>query len=91
MGHGFLVNVYGFTFFIIKNLLKCYHTAKEVVSALFMVDAPIPHGRGASCDIPKGTSITVSSAWRNITSSLNTELDRIKPIMSAIAQLKLKI
>lgn len=54
VGHGFLVNVYGFTFFIIKNLLKCYHTAKEIASALFMVDAPTPYGRG--------TSLTGSSA-----------------------------
>lgn len=28
VGHGFLKNVDRFTFFIIKNLLKCYQAAK---------------------------------------------------------------
>lgn len=54
MGHEFLVNVDGFAFFVIKNLLKCYQAANHI-SSLLMVEMPDPHGGGAKRGIVKAT------------------------------------
>lgn len=57
------------------------------ISSLLKVEVPIPHGGGANCEI-KGYTLAVRVVHEEtVISGLNTELDRIKPVI--IAQLKL--